>query len=126
MWIAVALWCLATSGTPAGAGKLRFYALAILCFFSILNASTAAQAGECPTSASDIATDRPDVTNSSLVVLVGSLHGGDVSFRFDRLFRTFARCARSNDQSHAPGFPYLSDCNGARDCCISPRDRLSR
>lgn len=34
-----------------------------------------AQAGECPTSASEIATDRPDVTNSSLVVPVGSLQG---------------------------------------------------
>jgi hypothetical protein len=34
-----------------------------------------AQAGECPTSASEIATDRPDVTNSSLVVPLGSLQG---------------------------------------------------
>ena len=32
-----------------------------------------AQAGECPSSASEIATDRPDVTNSSLVVPTGSL-----------------------------------------------------
>jgi hypothetical protein len=30
-------------------------------------------AGGCPTSASEIATDRPDVTNSSLVVPAGSL-----------------------------------------------------
>lgn len=32
-----------------------------------------AHAGECPTSAAEIATDRPDVTNSSLVVPLGSL-----------------------------------------------------
>jgi len=32
-----------------------------------------AHAGECPTSAVEIATDRPDVTNSSLVVPLGSL-----------------------------------------------------
>jgi Putative MetA-pathway of phenol degradation len=33
----------------------------------------AAQANECPSSQSEIATDRPDVTNSSLVVPTGSL-----------------------------------------------------
>jgi hypothetical protein len=33
----------------------------------------AARAGECPTSSWDIATDRPDVTNSSLVIPEGSL-----------------------------------------------------
>ncbi len=33
---------------------------------------TAAQASECPSSGSEIATDRPDVTNSSLVVPAGS------------------------------------------------------
>jgi hypothetical protein len=48
-------------------------ALAILCFLTIVSAPMAAEAGECPTSASDIATDRPDVTNSGLVVPVGSL-----------------------------------------------------
>jgi hypothetical protein len=32
-----------------------------------------AQAGECPSPQSEIATDRPDVTNSSLVVPVGSI-----------------------------------------------------
>jgi Putative MetA-pathway of phenol degradation len=32
-----------------------------------------ARAGECPTSAAEIATDRPDVTNSSLVVPAGSM-----------------------------------------------------
>jgi len=41
--------------------------------FFLVAATTAAQAGACPTSTSDIATDRPDVTNSSLVVPVGSL-----------------------------------------------------
>jgi hypothetical protein len=34
-----------------------------------------AAAGECPSPASEIATDRPDVTNSSQVVPVGSLQG---------------------------------------------------
>src|SRR6266567_5457676 len=33
----------------------------------------AAQASECPSSRSEIATDRPDVTNSSLVVPAGSV-----------------------------------------------------
>jgi hypothetical protein len=35
----------------------------------------AAYAGECPSPASEIATDRPDVTNSSLVVPAGSFQG---------------------------------------------------
>ncbi|HEY0911299.1 MAG TPA: transporter, partial [Bradyrhizobium sp.] len=34
-----------------------------------------AHAGECPSPSSEIATDRPDVTNSSLVVPVGALQG---------------------------------------------------
>jgi hypothetical protein len=34
-----------------------------------------ARAGECPLPTSEIATDRPDVTNSSLVVPVGTLQG---------------------------------------------------
>ena len=42
---------------------------------SVLLSATAAQAGECPSPNSEIATDRPDVTNSSLVVPVGSLQG---------------------------------------------------
>jgi hypothetical protein len=50
----------------------RFAVLTLL----FINAAPAlVQAGECPTSASEIATDRPDVTNSSLVVPVGSLQG---------------------------------------------------
>jgi Putative MetA-pathway of phenol degradation len=36
-------------------------------------ARTQCMADECPTSVSEIATDRPDITNSSLVVPVGSL-----------------------------------------------------
>jgi Putative MetA-pathway of phenol degradation len=47
------------------------WALAVL--LTTLSLPTAVHAGECPTSASEIATDRPDVTNSSLVVPVGSL-----------------------------------------------------
>jgi hypothetical protein len=38
-----------------------------------VSAATTAVAGECVTSASEIATDRPDVTNSSVVVPLGSL-----------------------------------------------------
>jgi Putative MetA-pathway of phenol degradation len=53
--------------------RLRQSALAILSLFATTNQPRAAHAGECPTSASEIATDRPDVTNSSLVVPVGSL-----------------------------------------------------
>jgi hypothetical protein len=36
---------------------------------------TVVEAGECPLSTSEIATDRPDVTNSSLVVPTGTLQG---------------------------------------------------
>jgi len=48
---------------------------AVLALVFVAGAPALAQAGECPTSASEIATDRPDVTNSSLVVPVGSLQG---------------------------------------------------
>jgi Putative MetA-pathway of phenol degradation len=47
---------------------LKFGWLAIALFWF-----GAAQASECPSSQSEIATDRPDVTNSSLVVPAGSL-----------------------------------------------------
>jgi Putative MetA-pathway of phenol degradation len=48
--------------------RLPFACLAIaLCWFGT------AQASECPSSQSEIATDRPDVTNSSLVVPAGSI-----------------------------------------------------
>jgi hypothetical protein len=47
---------------------LKFGCLAIA-----LSWLTAAHAGECPSPQSEIATDRPDVTNSSLVVPAGSL-----------------------------------------------------
>ncbi len=53
--------------------KSQTCALTILSLFATINAATAAHAGECPTPASEIATDRPDVTNSSLVVPAGSL-----------------------------------------------------
>jgi hypothetical protein len=53
--------------------KIRFGTSLTLLF--VAAAPALAQAGECPTSASEIATDRPDVTNSSLVVPVGSLQG---------------------------------------------------
>jgi Putative MetA-pathway of phenol degradation len=54
----------------SGRGSL---ARALAVFLTILGVPTAVHAGECPTSASEIATDRPDVTNSSLVVPLGSL-----------------------------------------------------
>src|SRR4051795_8453163 len=44
-----------------------------LALFFTAGVPALAWAGECPTSASEIATDRPDVTNSSLVVPTGSL-----------------------------------------------------
>lgn len=53
--------------------KIRFRTALALVF--VAAAPALAQAGECPTSASEIATDRPDVTNSSLVVPTGSLQG---------------------------------------------------
>src|SRR5258708_27410935 len=53
--------------------KIRLGTALALVF--VAGAPALAQAGECPTSASEIATDRPDVTNSSLVVPVGSLQG---------------------------------------------------
>jgi hypothetical protein len=53
--------------------KPRAWALATWTSCAVINAPVVAIAGECPASASDIATDRPDVTNSSQVVPVGSL-----------------------------------------------------
>ena len=52
---------------------MRFLGLVALSglFLSILDASTAS-ADQCPARDSPIATDRPDVTNSSLVVPEGS------------------------------------------------------
>jgi hypothetical protein len=47
--------------------------LTALCLLAAAGASTSARAGECPGPDSEIATDRPDVTNSSLVVPIGSL-----------------------------------------------------
>jgi hypothetical protein len=65
-------------------------ALAVLILLATISAPTAAQSGECPTSASEIATDRPDVTNSSLVIPNGSLQievGINATGReFDRTF----------------------------------------
>jgi hypothetical protein len=58
------------SGTTLPPGRF-----AVLTLVFVAAAPALAQAGECPTSASEIATDRPDVTNSSLVVPVGSLQG---------------------------------------------------
>ena len=46
---------------------------AALAVLSMAMAPSLARAGECPTSTAEIATDRPDVTNSSLVVPIGSL-----------------------------------------------------
>jgi Putative MetA-pathway of phenol degradation len=52
--------------------KPRVLLVSTLLAFGCLGAS-AATADDCPTSADPIATDRPDVTNSSLVVPLGSL-----------------------------------------------------
>ena len=49
--------------------------------FTIL-AAVEARANSCPTAKDEIATDRPDVTNSSLVVPVGSFQSENgVNFR---------------------------------------------
>jgi len=45
----------------------------LLAAVSVVLADTAARADTCPQSSDEIATDRPDVTNSSIVVPVGSL-----------------------------------------------------
>src|SRR5260370_20468717 len=65
--------CMASSDASTvntGRGSLARVLAMVL---ATLGAPPIAYAGECPTSASEIATDRPDVTNSSLVVPVGSL-----------------------------------------------------
>jgi hypothetical protein len=51
-------------------GQSRIWLLASL--FACLGTAAAAGADGCPTSKDEIATDRPDVTNSSLVVPMGS------------------------------------------------------
>jgi hypothetical protein len=58
----------------------------LTCLLSVcaILAAVEARADACPTAKDNIATDRPDVTNSSLVVPVGSLqseNGGNVSAR---------------------------------------------
>ena len=53
-------------------GLFGVWAVLSLLTFACLSASSAA-ADDCPTSKEEIATDRPDVTNSSLVVPTGSL-----------------------------------------------------
>ena len=52
-------------------GRMSFAALSLL----LVLMPQLAAAGECPSPSSEIATDRPDVTNSSQVVPVGSLQG---------------------------------------------------
>jgi len=52
-------------------GQTGFVALALL----LVLMPRLAAAGECPSPSSEIATDRPDVTNSSQVVPLGSLQG---------------------------------------------------
>ncbi len=57
--------------------RLRAQLEVLLCCALLIGAAdgatAAAHAQDCPTSADEIATDRPDVTNSSLVVPLGSL-----------------------------------------------------
>ena len=66
----------------------RACAAAIL--LATLSAPTIAHAGECPGSGSEIATDRPDVTNSSLVVPAGSLQSENgINTTGRRSVRTF-------------------------------------
>ena len=52
-------------------GQTGFAALSLL----LVMMPRLATAGECPSPSSEVATDRPDVTNSSQVVPLGSLQG---------------------------------------------------
>ena len=54
---------------PISAGKLAIVLLTLLTHQSTITA----KAESCPTARNEISTDRPDVTNSSLVVPAGSL-----------------------------------------------------
>jgi hypothetical protein len=54
---------------PVSPGKLAIVLLTLLIYLSTI----AARADSCPSTRDEIATDRPDVTNSSLVVPAGSL-----------------------------------------------------
>jgi hypothetical protein len=56
----------------SGAGRTGGWQVWLFCALACLGAS-AAHAGACPSKDTDIATDRPTVANSSLVVPVGSL-----------------------------------------------------
>jgi hypothetical protein len=62
-----------TAGTfargPVSAGKLTIVLMTLPVYFS----ATTAKADSCPSTKDEINTDRPDVTNSSLVVPAGSL-----------------------------------------------------
>src|SRR6266581_4178626 len=68
---------------------MRTRQICLLLAFSILG-TVEAQAEGCPTAKDDIATDRPDVTNSSLVVPTGSLQNENgVNFSMREDGRTF-------------------------------------
>jgi hypothetical protein len=60
---------LAVTRGPTSAGKLAIVLLTLLVYQSTF----IAKAESCPTTKDEISTDRPDVTNSSLVVPAGSL-----------------------------------------------------
>jgi Putative MetA-pathway of phenol degradation len=60
---------LASACRPKSAGR---YAIALLTLF-IYHSTIIAKADSCPSTKDEISTDRPDVTNSSLVVPAGSL-----------------------------------------------------
>jgi hypothetical protein len=67
--IIIARTVLAFIRLPISAGKLAVALLTLLAYQS----TTTAKAESCPTTKDEISTDRPDVTNSSLVVPAGSL-----------------------------------------------------
>ncbi len=50
----------------------RHYLVAFLLSAHVILSTTGARADSCPVAKDEIATDRPDVTNSSIVVPVGS------------------------------------------------------
>jgi hypothetical protein len=69
-----------------------------------------AAAGECPSPASEIATDRPDVTNSSQVVPVGSLQGENgINSTGNAIDKTFDETNSRLRLGVAPCFEILVD-----------------
>ena len=69
-----AVWNIVRTGIEVARGPISIGKLAIvLPMLLVYNSTIAAKADSCPSSKDEISTDRPDVTNSSVVVPAGSL-----------------------------------------------------